>query len=257
MAFASFSYEAMVEHLHLLGVERGMQVVVHSSLISFGKLPERAKTVLDAFQYVLGSKGGIAVPTFTFGIDPTQPFSLQNTIPRGVGAFSAFIWQQPGVIRTPSCIHSYSMLGSIGDQISGVRHDTSFGTGSFFDLAVQRDFYWVMLGCEINFGCTLIHHSESVANVPYRHWIELPRCIELPDGSIKNFNYHYFARNSNNFVQNFDALKMQMASEDKLKVVSAPYGYSLAGSSSQIHAAALNMLKSNPYALVSPSNEYD
>jgi aminoglycoside N3'-acetyltransferase len=250
MAISTFHYGAMVEHLRRLGVERGMEIVVHSSLLAFGKLPEKAKTVLDAVWEVIGPDGSIAVPTFTFDLDPVQPFVPTSTAPRAMGALANFFWKLPEVRRTGSCTHSYAAMGEVAKFLDEVRYDISFGPGSFFDLAVKRDMYWVMLGCDINSGCTLIHHSEAVASVPYREWLDLPRRVKLADGMVRDFAYRYFARRTDEFAQNFEVLKDAMLAAGRMKVVPAPYGASLAGSSAAIHGIAMELIQHNPQALV-------
>lgn len=251
MAFATFSREAMAEHLRHLGVKNGMEIVVHSSLLAFGKLPEKAQTLLDAIREVIGPDGGLAVPTFTFNLDPTQPFIPAACPPRAMGAFPEFFWTQPGVRRTGNCIHSYAAMGSVARHMDAVLHDRSFGPGSFFDLAIKRNMYWVMLGCDINSGCTLIHHSEVEANVPYREWIKLPRRLQQDDGSVLDFEYLYYSRKPDNeFAQNFQVLEHAMVAAGRMKCIQAPNGVSLAGDSAAIHDTAMELLRKDPYALV-------
>jgi aminoglycoside N3'-acetyltransferase len=245
-----FSRDAMHRHLSELGIERGMEIVVHASLLAFGKFGGGAQTVLDAIWDVLGPGGGVAVPTFTFELSPEIPFSPGTTAPTGMGALSDFVWKHGGACRTPNCIHSYAALGTLARRMEAIRKDVSVGAGSFFELAVRRDLYWVMLGCAMNEGCTLVHHSEAEYGVPYRRWLDLPRRLESRDGEVEDFSYRYYARSMGAFRQDFGGLQQAMLESGQLKMVRAPHGYSLAARSAAIHASAVALLKLNPYALV-------
>ncbi|MFW6153904.1 MAG: AAC(3) family N-acetyltransferase [Planctomycetota bacterium] len=57
----------LVADLKALGLERGMDVMVHSSLSSIGHVVGGADTVIDAILSVIGPRGTLLAPTFNFG----------------------------------------------------------------------------------------------------------------------------------------------------------------------------------------------
>ncbi|MBT4711724.1 MAG: hypothetical protein HOB82_09410, partial [Alphaproteobacteria bacterium] len=74
MAVTTSNAETFDEHLSALGVRKGMRVVIHSSLISFGRIDGGAETVYDSVRRTIGNEGTVAVPTYTFHIGPTDIF---------------------------------------------------------------------------------------------------------------------------------------------------------------------------------------
>jgi aminoglycoside 3-N-acetyltransferase len=250
MGFAAYSKDALEQHIRALGVERGMSIVVHSSLLAFGKLEGKAAGVLGAFRTIIGDDASIAVPTFTFSLAPGEPFDPERTPPRGMGSFAELIWRLPGAHRSPSCIHSYAAIGALSELLPGLQPDRSFGEDSFFDLAIRRNLYWVMLGCGIEEGCTLLHHTEAAAGVPYREWLTLDRQLRCSDGSISSVKYKYYARKRNDVEQDFAPVSASLVAAGRMRRIRAPYGESLAGWSQDIHQAGLALLKRDPLSLV-------
>lgn len=250
MGFAAFSIEAFAQHLHELGIQPGMPIVVHASLLSFGNLEGRAAGVLSTLTSILGPSAEIAVPTFTFDLDPNVPFDPAHVPPRGMGALSELVRSLPEARRSPSCIHSYAGIGGVASLLPRLRHDCSYGQGSFFDLALRHNFYWVMLGCSVNEGCTLLHHSEAEVGVPYREWLLLDRKLRNPDGSVLKFKYHYYARKTDAVAHNFNIVTQQLIARGKMRKVRAPHGVSHAGWSRDIHEMGCALLQKDPRALI-------
>ncbi len=250
MGFGSTTEEEFRDHLQQLGLCSGGKIVVHSALTSFGRIPGSERTVLRILTEVLGQRGVLVVPTFTFELRPSAPFNRLSEKPTGMGALSNLVWNLDQSTRTRSCIHSYASIGGLVEEMKNVRDDCSFGSGSFFDLAVENNLLWVMLGCGINNGCTLLHHAEEIAGVPYRRMVYLPRNLEEEDGSIKRIRYRYYARDEENPRKNdFSRLQERMLAEGTMTAVEALHGTSYSAYSSDIAACATKLLEADPYVL--------
>jgi aminoglycoside N3'-acetyltransferase len=223
-------------------------VVVHSSLISFGKVSSGAKTFLDLILHIIGPKGTIFVPSFTF--DSHSPFNIFTEPPKSNGALSNLIFNERSSVRSGSYIHSYIGLGPKAKLLKDIKPDRSFGSGTFFDLAIKQEMLWVMLGVDMNSGCTLLHHIEHLASVPYRKSITLIRKVEMNNKNILNCDYDYFARSDESYSQNFEACLPLMLKKSILKKAIAPYGESYAGFASDITLEILKILDEDPFFLV-------
>jgi len=250
MGFGATTEEEFRDHLEQLGLSSGGKIVVHSALTAFGRILGSEKTVLRVLREVLGPQGVLVVPTFTFELGPSTPFNRLQARPTAMGALPNLVWNMDKSTRTRSCIHSYASIGEISAEIESVRDDSSFGMGSFFDLAVKENFLWVMLGCGINEGCTLLHHAEEIVGVPYRNMIYLPRKIQDTDGTIRSIRYRYFARDEENLRENeFGPVETRMREEGTMRAVEAPHGMSYSAYSSDIVDCAVTLLEADPYAL--------
>ena len=64
MGIAVTSLKDLQDHLTELGLVGGMDVVVHSKLMSFGQIPGGASDVYAALSGIVGAAGTIAVPTY-------------------------------------------------------------------------------------------------------------------------------------------------------------------------------------------------
>ena len=254
MPFSDYPREKLIQHLKSLDIRCGAKVVIHSSLLAFGRIVGQAVTVLDALRECVGPEGLICVPTFTFGLDPEKPFDVQSQPPIGMGALANYIWRLAEARRTPSCIHSYAAVGSGAEILGTVANNCSFGKGSFFELAELEDFRWVMLGCQISEGCTLLHNVEVETGVPYRTLKALPRKIVHADGTIEKIIYNYHARNCTRFACDFKPVRDSMLKDGSMIRIEAPYGESLAASTAAIARCGRHLLQSNPYALVKEVN---
>src|SRR5690606_7280962 len=74
--------EEIAEGLRRLGVAGGQEVLLHSSLKSFGRVDGGPDAVIDAFLDVLGPSGTLVCPTLTFnGFEATRPVFDSRTLP--------------------------------------------------------------------------------------------------------------------------------------------------------------------------------
>jgi aminoglycoside 3-N-acetyltransferase len=258
MAFQIYSTEQLREHLRCLGIRPGMKVVVHAALTAFGKIPGRQEAVFTVLKEAVGEDGLLMFPTFTFELDADKPFNKFKQAPTGMGALSNHVWNMPDVFRTNSCIHSYTGIGKGAGDLAQVKEDRSYGEGSFFDLAHKENFFWVMLGCPISEGCTLIHHVEAMHGVPYREWDTFSRKLENPDESVRLIDYLYYKR-KDDFKEDtsFTPVRDAMIAKGVMILEEAPHGQSLSAYSADIVRCSMDLLDQNNMALILPTSSPD
>src|SRR3989344_4602913 len=168
--------------LRTLGIAPGDTIFVHSKLDAFGKLgpnydqQELCKTLLKVLESVVGPKGTIAMPTFTYAFCKNGRYDRDKS-PSEVGVFSEFFREEKGVVRSLHPIFSIVARGPQARSLATVDVD-AFGTHSFFSNLRKKHGIIVFLGAPFQ-SCTFVHHIEQQHKVPYR-------TIKKFRGTIKN-----------------------------------------------------------------------
>jgi aminoglycoside N3'-acetyltransferase len=127
----------------------------------------------------------------------------------------------------------------------------SFGEGSVFQQFLDRDTHWLMLGCPFDRGCTYIHQPETLANVPYREWLDLPRTRLNETGEPEAITVRYYAmRPEFDSRWNPSLAESRITDDDRYTVVPASYGNSMMLSTSDFHDMATEQLDENELILL-------
>lgn len=242
--------QEITAHLAALGVQPGMNVVVHSSLLAFGDVEGQTMTFIEELQRAVGENGTIAVPTFTLQLTADDIFDPATT-PSRTSALSEAIRMLPGARRSPCPMHSYAAIGRDADIVLDAARDTSFGPGSCLEKFLDAGFHWMFLGCgSRGEACTLTHHTEALLGVPYREWITLPRQVRFSEDTVDDVAFRYYAR-----VKGFEArlniipIRDRLIQEGTMTMAEAPYGTSYMAPTAALHEKGLELLRQDPYAL--------
>jgi aminoglycoside 3-N-acetyltransferase len=143
-----------------LGMKTGDNVMVHSSLSSFGRVEGGADTVIDALLETVGSEGTIVMPTFSVNrikhdefTEEILPFDPSET-PVWTGTVAERFRKRPGVIRSTHPTHSLAALGPRGKKlVASLEH------------LVNINGYVLLLGVNLEANSTM-HIAEAIANPP-------------------------------------------------------------------------------------------
>ena len=178
--------ESLRDDFEALGIEKGMVLLVHSSLSALGWVCGGAVAVIIALQEVLGETGTLVMPTHSTDLsDPSQwenppvPESwwqtIRETMPaydpdltptRSMGKIAETFRKQKDVLRSA---HPQSSFSARGPQASYVvnNHALAYGMGENSPLARIYDLqgYVLLLGVEHSSN-TSIHLAEYRANFP-------------------------------------------------------------------------------------------
>ena len=161
------------------GLSAGDTVFLHVDLDRLGDLDgaaepsERSRIVLETMRDVLGEQGTLLVPTYTFSFCRYEPFDVQRTPTAGgpwspTASFLEYFRSLPGSVRSADPIHSVTGQGPRAAELLGDVAATCFGPGSVFDRLVQSGGKVCMLGLPLE-EATVRHHSEELAQVPFRY----------------------------------------------------------------------------------------
>jgi len=155
--------------LFRLGVEPGDTLFVHSSLSSLGEVDGGAGTVIDAFLDIIGGKGNLVLPTFTFSFSDGRsiPYHPERTA-SCVGKITEYFRLKKGVLRSIHPTHSVAAYGPQSAKIVSAHQptDSPCGKKSPFGKLLELRAKVIFLG-----GClksnTTLHVVEDWVNLPY------------------------------------------------------------------------------------------
>lgn len=99
---------SLAADLRSLGLARGMDVMVHSSLSSIGHVAGGADTVIQALLDVIGKRGTLMMPSFNH-----RAARVYNpmTTPTTNGAIPDAFWRRPDAVRSDHSTHAVAAVG--------------------------------------------------------------------------------------------------------------------------------------------------
>lgn len=185
---SAWNRDALLAALRSLGIEPGMQLMVHSSLSCFGHVAGGAATVIRALMEAVTPSGTLLMPSFNHG----GPFGAKGpgiydpaTTPTSNGAIPETFRKMPGVCRSLNPTHPYAAWGTETEKLLENHHLTlTMGPDCPLGLLAKRGGYGLLLGTD--------YHTNS-----YKHVVETAEAapclgrrttawpVRLPDGTIR------------------------------------------------------------------------
>ena len=162
------TFEMLRENLQCLGIGAGDNLLVHSSLSSFGRLEGGAEVIIDVLSELVGDEGNLVFPTFTYSFaGEFPPYHPLRTSSR-IGIVPEFFRFRKGVRRSVHPTHSAAALGSKAEYIIGSHRqtDSPCGRNSSFAGLLEIGSKVLFLGCPLSSNTTL-HAIEEWAGLPY------------------------------------------------------------------------------------------
>ena len=184
--------ESLQTDFKALGIEKGMVLLVHSSLSAIGWVCGGAVAVITALQEVLGKTGTLVMPTHSTDLsDPSQwknppvPESwwqtIRETMPaydpdltptRSMGKIAETFRKQKTVLRSS---HPQSSFCARGPQASDIidNHSLAFGMGENSPLARIYDLHGSVLLLGVGHSSnTSIHLAEYRSDFPTKRVVQ-------------------------------------------------------------------------------------
>lgn len=152
--------------LRRLGLRPGMGLMVHSSLKSFGRTAEGAKTVVEALMEAVTEDGTILLPSFNHGAafekDAPGYYSPLETRCTN-GAIPDYFWRRPDVLRTLNPTHAYAAWGRNARPLLKDHHRTlTMGPDSPLGRLWRDGGYCLLIG--IDYGSSTFKHVTETTN---------------------------------------------------------------------------------------------
>ena len=157
----------LIAALERVNISKGDKLLVHSSIMAFGRPEKGISTFISALQSVVGPKGIVAAPTFTFRFIEEGQYNHAETASVGMGALNEALRKQEGAIRSNHPIQSVIFLGPVSDEFSQDRPFSAYESGATFDLMAKQGFKILLLGVSPKY-ISHSHLSEERYKVPYR-----------------------------------------------------------------------------------------
>lgn len=189
-----YNFNNIVEILKGVGVKEGDDVFMHTNLGFFGRgegvnsAEDLCAIFFKAIQVVIGEKGTLIVPTFTYSSCHGEDFDPATT-PCKMGMFSSYIMKQPGTIRSLDPNFSVAAIGERAVFYTQNPPEKSFGDNCFFERFFQQN----GIICNLNFdaGSTYVHYVEHKLNVPYRYDKQFKGRVKVNGEWEERFSYHF------------------------------------------------------------------
>jgi len=189
-----YTENEIIQALELVGIHEGDNIFVHSNIGFFGKLKGvnqkdgYCKIFKSAIFNVLGPKGTLVVPTFSYSFCNGQIFDIKKTVSI-CGIFSEYIRKCKGVLRSDDANFSVVALGEKDEYFTKNVANNPFGKNSFCDRFLKSDGKF----CNFNLdsASTFIHYVEKSLKVPYRYDKAFPGIAMINGKKLNKTFYHY------------------------------------------------------------------
>ncbi len=246
--------EQVITCLKSLMVHQGDGLLVHSAVQFLGKPVGGIGMYLDAILAVIGQKGTIVVPTFSFSFAKSGRYDPQSTPSEGMGAFSEYVRQRPQARRTPHPMQSVAIIGRYADDLAERDTLSAFDPGSAFERMLELNFKLLLLGAEAR-ATSIFHYSEQRAKVPYRYWKDFPGEIRIPGGWHKR-TYRMFVRDLELKPElTIDPVVEYLKNLGQWHTISLNYGKVTTCLLTDFVAAVDHFLNADPWSLVASYNK--
>lgn len=158
-------------------------VVLHSSLFAFRTPVEGLRgDLLAALRGLLADGLTLALPAVTFEFCRTKEYHHRRSVPN-TGVLVEWFLGLPEVRRTPHPVYSFAVAGPLAGKLTECRSDTAFGADTVFEEFERHDARIVTFGASWN-SCTQVHRYEELADVPYRHPMQVPGKADFGAGPV-------------------------------------------------------------------------
>ncbi|MCI5059436.1 MAG: AAC(3) family N-acetyltransferase [Alphaproteobacteria bacterium] len=243
--------DEMNQHLDDLGLSKSMEaLVIHSSLISFGRLDFSIEALFDLIRAKIALEATIFVPTFTLKLTEEDVFDVSETPSHGMGVFSEYVRKLPEAVRANNPMHSYTGIGPKADILKTASETLSFGQNSCFEKMLELDPHLLLLGCPFHHGATHIHQKEAEMGVPYRLWLDLKRKVRGSEGDIEDITFKYYGVRRDIEVNWTPARVIEhLKAQNQLTELPLDYGKSYSMRLFDLDLAAQNIIKQDANGL--------
>ncbi len=172
----------IADGLRKLGLKNGDVVLLHSSMLSMGKVDGGPASVIDAFLNVLGESGTLLVPVFG-----------------ALGILTDEVKSRPGVVVSPCPVGTLAAIGKEAEAIckDHWKADTAHGKDTPFTRIADRNGYICLLGVDQDRNTTL-HSVEALLELPYLG--QTTRTFTTPEGEEVTKTWKYYPGPHRDFI---------------------------------------------------------
>ncbi|TJY41038.1 AAC(3) family N-acetyltransferase [Cohnella pontilimi] len=250
------SKETILHDLRQLGVQSGMELLVHSSLSRIGYVEGGADTVIDALlKAVDPAEGTLLVPTLTgTSADSAEqpPFFDVKASQCWTGVIPETMRLREDAVRSLSPTHSVAAIGRNAFDLTRGHEDcwTTCGFGSPYYRLCRRRGAILLLGVTLESNTTF-HTVEEVVGVPY-HLQPKPVTCTMTDEQgrsiVRSTMLHDWGT-----PRNFSVLEAPLLAEGIMKAGRIGHADCFLIDAESFLAYSTDQLQSNPRLLTAQS----
>lgn len=123
----------------------------------------------EKFIDLIRKDGNLIVPTGNINMVNSQLiYDIDKTKSWKFGSFSEKVRTSNNSFRTKNPIISYAIIGKNARDLEKLKNKNCYGYKSPNEWFVENNVYVLNLGIHPKNGCSTIHHTEYLVNVPYR-----------------------------------------------------------------------------------------
>lgn len=230
-----------------LGLREGDIILVHSDVSTLGKVENGLDGIVTAICEIIGNKGTIVVPTFTFSFCKGEVYDVNKSRSQN-GVFTEYLRKLPGAVRSLHGITSFAAIGQDAQILMSLRDKTSYGPGSVLANLREGGGKVLQLGVPI---ISHVHYVERLVGVEYRYDKEF-------DGTIRNgfteFNEtcSLYVRRQDKIVEKVidGGIRSDFFSSDFCREVKFAYGAHRLFNIEDYISFTADRLRLNPFCLI-------
>ena len=166
--------EQLLRQLRELGVEFGMNLMVHSSLRTIGPVEGGAEGMIDTLLEAIGPDGTLMMPSITGNVTATQPVFHAEHSPSTVGYLTETFRRRPGAVRSLHPVHSVAALGPQAEHFTRdhLAANTPWSPATPFGrMLCDANCNILFLGVNLTYN-SCFHALEIEARLPGMHTAE-------------------------------------------------------------------------------------
>jgi len=261
MSPASISAAEIGKALSSAGLKTGDLALVHSDAMVAGQLPampdeQRLDAVIGAIEDVLGAKGTLVMPVFSYSFTQGEVFDVRQT-PSKVGMLTERFRTRPGVCRSRDPIFSVAAKGALADELCSRAVRECFGAQSVFAELHRRNGMILCLGCSLSSGGTFVHYVEKFHGVNYRYDKTFSGTTVLADGRSEASSVVYYVRDlARNSAANLRRLQSRLEERGLLRCATLGRSRVLGIRAGDFFQTACTMLDEDPVSLIEEGAEF-
>lgn len=215
-------------------VKSGAVIVVHFAMKPIGKLENGPATLIEPLIDIVGPKGTIIMPTFTWYRMPenlSKPI-LQENSPIWTGKVPETFLSYPGVKRDRHPHWSQAYLGPLADYFIKVNESDLYGYGKdkVHYKIYEHGGSTMMVACDFA-SCSAMYPVHDIMDLPYRLSLKKRRGISVdtymkmtPEEQYNAFDFEkeYYSYSTPTYAPNFAPIEVPLRAAGVLK--EAPLG---------------------------------
>ncbi len=245
----------LIADLKRIGVRKGMDLLVHSSLKRTGPVQDGPDAIIECMLEAIGPGGTLLMPTVSGRVTPAQPvFHVEHT-PSSVGYLTNLFRQKRGALRSLHPVHSVAAMGPKAEFYTQghLAVNTPWSPESPYGKLMRNNGWILFVGVDLNVN-SCFHALEIEALIRGIHTEKADTLFVIDyDGLLHQTEHHWHCRKAQFFM---DMEHIVFESH------ALTYGQIGAGISRLVDAAAMRetilpLIKKNPDIIVRRGSDQD